>query len=36
MEMYKWLIKEIEKTDVFKDIYINLDEDNCELKYFWY
>ena len=34
-EMYKWLIKEIDKTDIFKDIYITLDDYTYELKYFW-
>jgi hypothetical protein len=36
IEIYKWLIKEIDKTGVFKDIYINIDEENYELKFFWY
>ena len=39
IEIYKWLIKEIQKTDVFKDIYIIIEEydiEEYELKFFWY
>lgn len=35
MRIYKWLIKEIDKTSVFKDIYINIDIEKFELEFFW-
>jgi hypothetical protein len=36
IEMYNWLIKEIDKTGVFKGININIDEEKYELEFFWY
>ena len=31
---YKWLTEYVKKTDIFKDIYIDI-EDNC-LQFYWY
>jgi hypothetical protein len=36
IEIYNWLIKEIDKTGVFKGININIDEEKYELEFFWY
>ena len=36
IEIYNWLIKEIDKTGVFRGIYINIDEEKYELEFFWY
>jgi len=35
LEMYEWLIKQVYKTDVFKDICINLNTEEYELDFFW-
>ena len=35
IEMYKWLIKQVYKTGIFKDIYIYLNDENYELEFYW-
>ena len=35
IEMYKWLIKQVNKTDVFKGICIDINTENFELDFFW-
>jgi hypothetical protein len=33
--MYEWLIKEVNKTDVFKGICIDINTEKFELEFFW-
>jgi hypothetical protein len=33
--MYEWLIKQVNKTGIFKEIYINLNTERYELDFFW-
>lgn len=35
MRIYKWLVKEVDKTDIFKDIHINLNMEKFQLDFFW-
>jgi hypothetical protein len=35
MRIYKWLIKEIDKTGIFKDIYIAIDTEKFKLEFDW-
>lgn len=35
-EICRWLLKEIGKTDIFKDIYINRDDDVNYLNFYWF
>ena len=33
---YKWLIEEVEKTNIFADIVMNLDSDDNILEFHWF
>lgn len=35
VNIYNWLLKEIQKTDVFKDININIDLEKQSLHFYW-
>jgi hypothetical protein len=35
MRIYRWLIKEVDKTGIFKDIYLDLNTEKYELDFFW-
>jgi fibronectin type 3 domain-containing protein len=35
MRIYKWLLTEVDKTSIFKDIHLNLNIEKFELNFFW-